>query len=500
MNIPFKSLINLIKSSTVTPSQEWQDKTLQKIRAIEGYQTKKSANFNIFNSFNPFYMKKLLSGVLAVMVVVVIGGYFYSQNTPYAKAMQHLNNAEAALDQLKNPSTPPQVGLIPTAYAEVSEETTIVELIQTVESETDQAVEESEGITDPEDTAEVLGEVDDLQTETVEVLTPLIANSESAEVVTTATVTVENTDASNEVVEETRNAAEVSAAKREKKIAVRMREKIKERREIRRTERTEKIEDIIASLQASYDNMDEPMKKKYDTIKEVLANCESDEDESKCNLGRAKGLATALNAKARNEARQEERKEHLEELKALQEQNKEEMEAQREETKQLMEENKEEMEGEREELKELLEDGDREAIEDQKEDIKQLKEQQKEELEKQKEETKELMEKNKEEQKDLLEKLKEEKKLKDPEDDEDTEEDADIDEPEDEDETEVEVEAEVEVEDEAEDEDETEVEVEAEVEVEDEVEDEDETEDEVEDEQEDETEDEDEVETPSTES
>jgi len=410
MNI-FKSLINSLKSSITSPSKEWQEKILNKIRSMEGYETKPTTNFNIL--FNPFYMKKALSGLLALMVVVVMGGYFYTQNTPYAQAMKHLKNASNALEQLKNPGTSSQLGFVPTAYADetvveeapveeagsseeaqTSEET--VALIETVENETDEAVEAAEEIDDPEDTAEVLGETDTVQSETVEVLTDIIATSDDETVVEAATITVENTDASNEVVEEARNEVEISAVTN-KKAKIAIKEKIRERRETRRAERTEKIEEIVANLQSSYDTMDPAMQKKYDAIKEVLANCKA-EDATKCKIGKAKGLATALQAKARNEARQEERVKHLEEFKALKAKNAEEL-------KTLKEEQKEEMKNQKEETKTIKETGDKEALEEQKEEVKQLREEQKEEVkqlrEEQKEEVKTIKEENKAEVKYL---------------------------------------------------------------------------------------------------
>jgi len=391
-----------------TPSKEWQNRVLHKIHALDGYK-EKSTNFNIL--FNPFYMKKLLSGVLAMMVVVVIGGYFYTQNTPYAQAMKHLNNASTALEQLKNPGTVQKDAFVPTAYAEVSDETTTVGLIQTVENETDEAVNASEGITDPEDSAEILGEVDNVQTETVEVLEPLIASSQSDAVIKAATSTVENTDESNGVVETARNKAEKAAAKNEKEVQIKLKEEITARREARQAEKTAKVEDLLSTLKVNYSDMSDSMKKKYDAIQQILTDCKATEtDKTKCNIGRAKGLAVALNAKARNEVRQEERKNQLEELKTLREKNKDEMEAQKEETKKLREENKDEMEKQREETKDLKEtDDNEEALAKQKEETKQLKEQNKDEMKAQKEETKKLREENKEEKKQLIETLKEDK-------------------------------------------------------------------------------------------
>lgn len=323
-NFTPKKAAKILKNVDTSPSQEWTNETLSRIKSLEEVQQNSHILFP-----NLFAMKKLLSGISLVLVVsLAIGGYFYSTNTPYAQALNHLRNATTALEQLKNPNAVvTEQSFIKTAYAESTSAGQKVKLIKTVETETDAAVSSLEGVKDTDDLSELLERLDELQDETVDTLSALIAESDDDTVIEAATVVAENTDAGNEIIEKVLHQKDL-------KESPKLKEEIAAKRAERKIQRIENIETILRDLKISYEKMDDNMKKKYDAIQEILVNCQSQTDE-KCNLGKVKGLSVALTAKARNEVRQEEREEEVnkevkEEMKEIKEETKEEVKEEKE--------------------------------------------------------------------------------------------------------------------------------------------------------------------------
>lgn len=297
-----KKIEKILKDYKVSPSKEWRSGVLSEIRSLDGRDS------GVFASFlNLFTVKKLASGVLVTVVLTVIFGYNYMTNTPYAMAMSHLDSASVALEQLKDPLVENVSIFMPTVYAEGSDDDKIVKLIQTVKTETDQAVAISEEIEDPDDFTEVLEGIGNVQAETLDVLATLISNSESETVIQVATTAVEDTDVSNEVVLNTLEIMPGVPENDRRMMKANLKKKVEVKRETRRLMKTEKVEEIMQGFEMSYDEMNEPMRKKYDLTQQILIDCGIQTGE-KCNMGKAQGLAVAIKAQAGNEFRREEQK------------------------------------------------------------------------------------------------------------------------------------------------------------------------------------------------
>lgn len=218
-----EELIKAIKTISSTSSEEWRSKVISNIHLLK--EEKTSNNFSLFN--NLLTMKKLIPSVaLALVISVATGGYLHA-TSPYTKALSHLENASDALTQLKSLASTEtfpakEASLFNTAYADSTSAEQTVELIKTVESETDEATTEIEDIDDADDAAEVLTELDKVQDDTVDTLSTVIASTTDDQVIEAAATSVENADAGNEVVENT--------LKQPKESIKKLKEKIKEKR------------------------------------------------------------------------------------------------------------------------------------------------------------------------------------------------------------------------------------------------------------------------------
>ena len=93
-----KNIIGAIKKMDAEPSKTWQEETAYKLRIYAAENDALGENVThsiLFNLFHNFYnMKKILSMVVVVALVLVAGKFYYS---PENKATRHLNNANAAL-------------------------------------------------------------------------------------------------------------------------------------------------------------------------------------------------------------------------------------------------------------------------------------------------------------------------------------------------------------------------------------------------------------------
>lgn len=306
MNISFKALIKTIRSLQISPSQEWHEKTLNKIRALqEGEIAPKQFSF-----FNLFAMQKIFSGVIAIAIVAVSTGYIYTQNTPYAKAQGHLQAMTEALEKLQQLSQGAAISLapslFPTAYAEdpAAIETKATQLIQEIDQENEAVIENADEIENLEDVADLLEELDKIQQEVVDALANVIEKTDNEKLIKTATVVINNAIASNEVIQDTLK--ETTAIGKNKdnhknKVKTELVKKVNEKKQERQSSKTEGAEEILKGLDMKVEDMTPPMQSKYQKIQDILKTCKDKEE--KCQAGKAQGLATALESKTRNEIR-----------------------------------------------------------------------------------------------------------------------------------------------------------------------------------------------------
>jgi hypothetical protein len=399
-NFTPEKIEKILKAHKVTPRKEWQEQMLSKIRSLEDDKQNKYMSF-----FNTFIMKKLISGVVAVMVIAVGFGYFYTTNTPYAKAQAHLQNIQTALTQLEGYVATNQVStvqtsaLFPVAYADVSTDATIAQLVQKIHDESDATLTEAEKIENAETIAELLAEITKMQNEIVKVYSDVLDKVKDETLTNTLSSAIEDTANTTKVVDEALDNARQALKEKRKEFKAEIVAKVKELRATKEEDRLQSSEDLLKALGTDPANMTEGMQEKYDTLKAILATC--DKEGEKCQSGKAHGLAVALTAQVRNQSRE---KEHENEDKNEDNQygyddkneDKDSVKFQKEQEK---EQNKQEMEKQKEEYKNLKEQ-EKQKIEAQKESEKAQKEQEKQEMEKQREDAKNLKEQEQEQESD----------------------------------------------------------------------------------------------------
>lgn len=313
----------------INPSEEWQNRIIEKIHSLKPFpQPRESLHKQLFPLFNPFAMKKLLAGVVAVAVIAITTGYIYTQNTPYAKAKTHLRNITEALEQLQNLSAGKSVStepkLFPTAYAEgldTTEEAQVTALINEIAGETQSAIETTDEIDDAEDAAEILNDLDNIQDQTVEVLSDIAEDTEDENLVAATVAVIEDTSESNTVIETAVDETESDIETGKKKVKLAIAKKVAEKRQERQAKKLATAEEIMTKIGTDTSKMTEPMLKKYQRVQAILEKCKAENE--KCQAGKAKGLATALAAKVRNEERKALHEAKKEESKQLKEQKKE---------------------------------------------------------------------------------------------------------------------------------------------------------------------------------
>jgi hypothetical protein len=341
-------------------------------------------------------MKKLLSGVLAVRIVAVGFGYFYSTNTPYAKAQAHLQNIREALSQLESYSETqtvsqvPGSSLFPVAYAETSTTATIAQLIKQIHDEGDAALTEAEKIENAETIAALLAEITKVQNEIVKVLSDVLEKVKDDSLTDTLSTAIEDTANTKKLVDEALDNARQTLKEKNKEFKAEIVAKVKELRATKEEDRLQSAEDLLEALGTSPEGMNEGMQKKYEVLQEILKACDTEGE--KCNSGKAHGLAVALEAQIRNQERVQEREDEDKEEDNQygyddNDDDKDSTKFQREEEKQKIEEEREqkkqEMEEQREEAKDLKEQ-EKQELEEQKEAAKDLKEQAKQQKENEK--------------------------------------------------------------------------------------------------------------------
>ncbi|MCX6807435.1 MAG: hypothetical protein NTZ80_01320 [Patescibacteria group bacterium] len=224
-----------------------------------------------------------------------------------------------------------------------SDEIAIQDLIETVVAETEAAIEASEEISDVETISEVLTSVDQVQDETVETLSDVIEVAENQGTIEVVEEAIETTTNENQAVEEAIETAADATANSEDSIVVEIdtaadnaEDSVTEtstgttadtgtgsavetgtgstadtgtgdtaieptHQELKQIEKLERAKALLLNINPEQVELSLAMQKKYTAVQAIIAQCETSQD--KCQAGKAKGLATALAAKVRNQER-----------------------------------------------------------------------------------------------------------------------------------------------------------------------------------------------------
>ena len=345
MKVPFSEehLKKVISRISPSPSKGWTERVLASLRALskDGAANEnkglslidKISNFLLFPNFIP--MKKVFT--FAVIIAVLgLGYYQLSYNSPINQVDRHLSNAKSALAQLDSFSKGGSLAslnrafsLITVAQADEETEQKVATLVETVSTETDESIEAAEEIGDAEETVAALADIDEVQDETLVVLSNVVEVLELEEVVETVTAAIENTAVENEELEKAHGKAKEVAEKNKgkgKKVKDKVKLDVKtdlddesddeDKKEVatkeeKQTERLDAAKEFLAKITSGNLILTAGMQKKSETIQSLLETCSSENEgedkEEKCQSGKIKGLTTALAAQVRNEARKQER-------------------------------------------------------------------------------------------------------------------------------------------------------------------------------------------------
>lgn len=165
---------------------------------------------------------KQFGAVLATIVVLVGGLFFYTQNS-YS---YHLNKAKVALADLQDvlEGKPSGVAWVPMALAEESQpavdEAQVAQLSTTVVSETEKAIDIAENKTDPAVIQQALGEISAVQDETVPVLAAAAEAVTSEGATQTVAAALQTTTTDQSMVLQAQNFVATAVASGESGVAI----------------------------------------------------------------------------------------------------------------------------------------------------------------------------------------------------------------------------------------------------------------------------------------
>ncbi len=199
-----KDLIKTIQKMDIEPTQEWKQNTLAHLRDIAEEEQEDKTQDDVRKSSILsliFPMRRVMSVVLVLLVIVGFSFMHYF-NTPQNKFQRHLARAQNALEELREYTKgkplvlEERIAILPVVYAENTvkdEEEIIRDLVETVASETQEAVSAAFMIEDQQQSADAFEEINQLQDETVEVLEVVVENIEDEKTVRFINSTIINT-------------------------------------------------------------------------------------------------------------------------------------------------------------------------------------------------------------------------------------------------------------------------------------------------------------------